>query len=54
MSKETIEIPIGLYKGLIDEHLKHQAPNSTRLERDELIEIYIQLAKEKYWEKDYV
>lgn len=54
MNKETIEIPIELYKELIDEHLKYQAPNSTRLERDKLIETYIQLAKEKYWEKNYV
>ena len=54
MNKEIIEIPIKLYEELIDEHLKCQAPNSTRLERAELIKTYIQLAKEKYWEKNYV
>ena len=54
MNKEIIGIPIELYKELIDEHLKHQAPNSTRLERDKLIKTYIQLVEEKYWEKNYV
>ena len=54
MRNETIEIPIDLYRALINEHLFHQLPNGSQIERNELIEAYIQLAKEKYWEEEDV
>ena len=54
MFKKTIEIPIEVYKGLINEHLINQAPEVTQMERNELIETYIQVVQERYWEEEDV
>ena len=54
MYKETVEIPIELYKALINEHLIQQVPDGSQLERNKLIETYIQVIKEKYWEEEDV
>ena len=54
MFKNTIEIPIEVYKGLINEHLIYQAPEATQIERDELIKTYIQVVQERYWEEEDV
>ena len=54
MLKKTIEIPIEVYNELINEHLINQAPEATQTERDKLIETYIQVMQERYWEEEDV
>jgi len=54
MVKKTIEIPIEVYKGLINEHLINQTSETTQIERDKLIEAYIQVMQERYWEEEDV
>lgn len=54
MFKQTIEIPIEVYKELINEHLINQTPEATQIERDKLIEIYVQVMQERYWEEEDV
>lgn len=54
MYKKTIEMPVEVYKELINEHLINQAPEATQIERNKLIETYIQVAQERYWEEEDV
>ena len=50
MENDLIEIPTDLYKALIREHLYHQAPEGSESELMQLVEEYVEMAKERYWE----
>ena len=52
MEIDLIEIPTDLYRALIREHLYHQLPEGPEDERMELVEEYVEMAKERYWENE--